>query len=428
MTVFQFAYGNGSKQFTLHEDNVQSILFPRSVEVQSTGTDEVRRALAEPISSARLRNLVHKGQKVVLVTSDLTRPMPSRQVVPLVLAELTAGGVLLKDLTIVFAIGSHRPHTEAEMRSLVGDDVFESVLCLDSNPLDCVSLGQTSSGTPVDIFRCVAEADFRICLGNIEFHWFAGYSGGIKAIMPGVSTRAAIQANHRHLVQKGAVAGDLAQNPVRRDIDEVANFVPVQFIVNVVLNEKKEIIKAFAGHCQEAHRKGCQFIDQLYKIPIEKKADLVLVSAGGYPKDLNLYQAQKALDNARQAVRPGGIIIWVCRAQEGMGEAVFAEWKLQARSPQAILDRIQTDFQLGGHKAAGLAAVLVDTSVFLISDLDDAQVRSLFMEPFTEIPDAITEAMVRLGEDASIILMPYGGSTLPFVDQAARGDTNHACH
>ncbi len=413
MGIYQLAYGTGWKQFQLNDENVRMVVHPRTVDSQTTGVEAVREALATPIGSEPLKDKVRQGQKVVVVTSDLTRPMPSRQVVPLVLDELVAGGVAPEDITIVFAIGNHRPHTEAEMRYLVGDDIYEKVRCQDSNPQDCLRLGWTSSGTPVDIYRPVVEADVRVCLGNIEFHWFAGYSGGVKAIMPGVSTRAAIQANHRHLVSRDAVAGELDKNPVRCDIEEVADFLPVQFIVNVVLNEKKEIIKAFAGHHQLAHRQGCRFIDQMYKIDIGQKADLVIVSAGGYPKDLNLYQAQKALDNARQAVRPGGIIIWVCRAQEGLGEEVFAEWMQQADSPQAILQRIQTEFQLGGHKAAGLAAVLADVSLFLVSDLDDAHVRSLFMEPFAEVSGAVTEAMNRLGPDAGIILMPFGGSTLP---------------
>ena len=167
-------------------------------------------------------------------------------------------------------------------------------------------MGTASAGTPVDITRVVAEADYRICLGNIEFHYFAGYSGGAKAIMPGVSTRDAIQANHAMMVRPEACAGNIKNNPIRNDIEEAGRICGIDFIVNVILSENKKVLMAVAGDPVGAHRAGCQFLDTLYLKELEKPADIVLVSQGGAPKDLNLYQTQKALDNARHAVRGGG--------------------------------------------------------------------------------------------------------------------------
>ena len=316
---FKYGYGKGFREFHIPDGNVMAELRQNDVTVSLTGIDEVRRAISEPIASKRLSEIVSRGEKTVIITSDITRPMPTKTVLPAVLEELLKAGLEYEDITVVFALGSHRKHTEEEMRYLTGDDIYEKVRCIDSDADRCRMLGTTSRGTPVEIFDEVADADRIICLGNIEYHYFAGYSGGAKAVMPGVSTRAAIQANHSAMVRDEARAGALDDNPVRQDIDEVVKFVPIDFIVNVVLDENKNIIKAVAGHYLHAHREGCRFLDRLYKVTIPRKADIVITTPGGFPKDINLYQAQKALDNAKHAVRDNGIIILLASCSEGYG-------------------------------------------------------------------------------------------------------------
>jgi nickel-dependent lactate racemase len=412
----QFGFDHEELTLTLPDAQLISVLKPNAVPVQLTGPKEVKRSLTAPIGTERLYNLVKPGNRIVIVTSDITRPLPSHDIIPSVLEELSSAGIEYKDITVVFAIGSHRVHTEEEMRKLVGDKVFESVRCIDSAPDDCIHLGTTSRGTPVDIFRPVAEADSRICIGNIEYHYFAGYSGGAKAIMPGVSTRAAIQANHSMMVQKEAAAGRLDGNPVREDIDEAAKFCPIDFIVNVILNEKKEIIKCVSGHYIEAHREGCAFIDKLYKAVIPKKADVVVVSAGGFPKDINMYQAQKALDNARHAVRDGGIIVWIASCKSGLGEGTFEKWMLEHEKSHDMIEHIKRDFQLGGHKAAAIAMVLEKAQIYLVSDLDPELVRRIHLTPFKDASEALIDAVSVMGPNSTIIAMPYGGSTLPVLD------------
>jgi len=271
----------------------------------------------------------------------------------------------------------------------------------------------TQRGTPVDIVRCVAEADRRICLGNIEYHYFAGYSGGAKAIMPGVSTRAAIQSNHSRMVEEAACAGKLAGNPVREDIEEAAAMVGVDFIVNVVLDEHKEIIHASAGELTLAHREGCAFLDKLYAVQILERADIVVVSQGGAPKDLNLYQTQKALDNAKHAVKKGGTIVLVGSCKEGLGEKTFEEWLLNAPTAHSLIERINAEFRLGGHKAAAIAMVLENADIYLVSDLEPDFVKSIFLTPYSETQAAFDAAMAKQGPNATVLVMPYGGSTLP---------------
>ena len=252
----EFKIGTRSQRVAVPEEALLGVLEPNEIAAPVTGEAAVRQALASPIGTPRLRDLVRPGEKIAIVTSDITRPMPTWVVMPPLLEELYSAGVRPEDITLVFALGSHRPHTEAEQRHLAGEQAFAQITCVDSDVTDCVHVGVTARGTPVDIDRRVAEADRRICLGNIEYHYFAGYSGGAKAIMPGVSTRAAIQSNHSRMVEADARAGKLAGNPVREDLEEAAAMVGVDFILNVVLDAHKEIIRAVAGDVTAAHRAG----------------------------------------------------------------------------------------------------------------------------------------------------------------------------
>lgn len=412
---FELGFGTCTQKLTVPDENLICVLLPNPVSHELTGQEEVLRALQHPIGTPRLREIVHPGEKIAIITSDVTRPLPSGQVLPPLLDELYAAGVSREDITVVFALGSHRKQTPDEMKKLVGERVFAEVKCIDGDDSDCVQYGKTSRGTPVDIVRVVAEADRRICLGNIEYHYFAGYSGGAKAIMPGVSTRAAIQSNHSRMVEAAAAAGRLEGNPVREDIEEAAAMVGVDFIVNVVLDEHKKIVRAVTGDVVQAHREGCRYLDKLYGKPITGSADIVVVSQGGAPKDLNLYQTQKALDNAKHAVKKGGVIVLVGSCKEGLGEHVFEDWMTHSPSAHSMIERIERDFQLGGHKAAAIAMVLEDADIYLVSELDPAFVEGIFLTPFATAQDAIDAALKKCGSDADVIVMPFGGSTLPLL-------------
>lgn len=409
----EFGFGNTVQKVSVPDKNVIGVLHANEVKHELEGADEVRRALANPIGAPLLKEVVRPGEKVAIVTSDITRPMPTYVVMPPLLDALYEAGVKKEDITLVFALGSHRHHTPEEMKKLAGERAYAEIKCVDSDPTDCVHMGVTSHGTPVDVFRTVAEADRRICLGNIEYHYFAGYSGGAKAIMPGVSTRAAIQSNHSQMVSENACAGKLEGNPVREDIEEAGAICGIDYILNVVLDEHKHVIMAAAGDAVKAHREACRFLDRIYRKEIPERADIVLVSQGGAPKDLNLYQTQKALDNAKHAVKKGGIVILIGSCKEGLGEGVFEDWMLHSPSPKAMIERIRTDFQLGGHKAAAIAMVLENADIYLVSDLPEDFVRKIFLEPKASAQEALDCAFAKLGKDATVLAMPYGGSTLP---------------
>ena len=411
--IYKIGYGKEGQTFEIPNlYKVQSIN-PNKVEKLRIKKHTVEEALDNPIGTKKLEEIVKPEHKIVIVTSDITRPMPSYKVLPNILKRLKKSGVKEKNITIVFALGSHRKHTEEEKIKLVGKEIYKSILCKDSSDDDFIDMGKTSFGTPILINRTVAKADIRICLGNIEYHYFAGYSGGAKAIMPGVSNREAIQSNHSKMVEDGAEVGRLEDNPVRLDIEEAIKFCNIDFILNVIINEKKEIVHAVAGDYIKAHRKGCSFLDKLYKKNVKEKADIVIASQGGYPKDLNLYQTQKALANAVFAVKDGGIIILAGSCIEGFGESVFETWMKEAKSPEEMIKRIQNNFQLGGHKAAAIGLVLKKADIYLVSKMNAKIVRNIFMHPYKTIQKALYDALKIKGKHANIIIMPYAGSTLP---------------
>ncbi|MBQ6735383.1 MAG: nickel-dependent lactate racemase [Lachnospiraceae bacterium] len=413
----EIGIGQGTQTLTVPDKNLLQVLGPNQVAYDLKGEAEVKRALEAPVGTPALKDIVHPGEKIIIITSDISRPMPTHVVMPALLDALYAAGCKREDITLMFALGSHRPQTEEEKRKLAGDRAYEEIRCIDSDPDDCVHLGSTPHGTPIDISRAVVEADRRICLGNIEYHYFAGYSGGIKAVFPGCSTREAIQANHSMMVEDAACAGNLDHNPVRDDLEEMTKYLKVDFILNVVLDEHKQIVKAVAGDIVKAHREGCKFLDTMYRVEIPSRAEIVVVSQGGAPKDLNLYQTQKALDNAKHAIADDGVIVLAGSCKEGLGEKTFETWLTEAKAPDDLIERVRKDFKLGGHKAAAIAMVLKRAKIFLVSDMEDDFVRTLFMEPYPSVQAAFDAALAEKGEDARVIVMPYGGSTLPRVKE-----------
>lgn len=411
------SYGKGAQTVRFPDDVLEELLLPRRRDGSPSPAEEteaVRRALVEPVGTPPLSRLAEGKGPVAVVISDITRPCPSFRILPPILEELERGGVADRDIFIISALGSHRRHTLEELRGLVGNAVFDRYAVTDAGVEGYILLGHTPAGTPVEVDARVARAGLRVCTGNIEYHYFAGYSGGMKAILPGVCSRNTIRANHRHMTEPGARAGQLDGNPVREDLESAAALCPADFLLNVVLDEKKRVIFAAAGDAIAAHRQGCRFLDNVYGSPCQRPGDIVVVSAGGRPKDLNLYQAQKALDNAKAAVRPGGILILAAECPEGLGEPTFEDWMLKL-SPREQLRCIREDFQLGGHKAAAIALVLQKAQVFLVSSLPSAMVERMGLRPFPQVQDALDAARRQLGERASVTVLPYGSSTLPLV-------------
>ena len=414
-------YGDTSMKLDLTLGRCLGVFQPCEVVAAGDEGELVRAALQSPISSGRLRDLARGKRRVVVVTSDVTRPCPSDILLPPVLEELAQAGVPDDAITIVIGLGLHRPMTPDEMEKVVGTPVFRRFRVINHDVDDVVSVGTTNRGTPVEVFRPVVAADLRVCLGNLEFHYFAGFSGGAKAILPGCASRECVRTNHAFMVDRMAVAGRLDDNPVRLDIEEAVAKIGVDFILNVVVDSRHRVIAAFAGDVTAAHREGCRWLAERGLVTIPEQADVVVVGAGGFPKDINMYQAQKALDNAALAVRDGGVIVWVAECREGFGNATFEDWLTRGDSPETILNRIQKEFVLGGHKAAAISNVLQRADVFLVSAMDADIVEACGLEPFDSLDVAMDTALECAGPEGTVLVMPFGGSTLPVVRRAEPG-------
>ncbi len=416
-TTVQLPYGDNEIDVVVAEKNLRGILKAADTHGDVDEAEAIRHGLENPTGSAPLRDLVEPGQKVVIITSDLTRPCPSPLLLPPVLDELNAGGVPDTDITVVIALGLHRPLTPLELAQSVGQQVINRVDVINHDPDDTVHIGTTRFGTPVDLFRPLVQADVRVCLGNVEFHWFAGYSGGAKAILPGCASERTVTANHAMMAGEEARAGRLEGNPVREDLEEGVELVGVDFILNVIVDSRHRITEAVAGDVRIAHRQACELVRVRSAVEIEEKADIVIVSGGGSPSDINLYQAQKALDNALGAVRRGGAIVWLAQCREGVGNSVFETWMSEAGSAQQILDRIQVEFALGGHKAAALANTVQHARVYLVSDLETDMFAGLGVIQMPCAQQALERALADIGSQASVLVMPQGAATFPITAQ-----------
>ena len=416
-TSLEFAYGDQRLRVAVPHTNLLGVFSPRNAPPPDDAAALIGTALQQPIGTPPLRALARAGQRVAVVISDLTRPCPSAQLLPPILDELKAAGVADAAMTIIIALGLHRPMTDAEIEAAVGREVAQRVRVLNHDPADTVHLGATSAGTPVEFFRPLVDADLRVCLGNLEFHYFAGYSGGAKAILPGCASRATISANHAMMAHPDARAGRVDNNPVRRDIEEGVAMLGADFMLNVVVDEAHRVTAAVAGDVIAAHRVGCDLIRQRGALPIPQRADVVLAGAGGWPKDVNLYQAQKALENASYAVRPGGTIVLFAECREGFGSPVFETWMRDAASADDILARIQQGFVIGGHKAAAIAAVLKRAHLYLVSSMVDDALTRLGIRLCHDAGEAVAQALAEAGRGATVLALPDAGSSLPLVGE-----------
>ncbi|MEJ2244435.1 MAG: nickel-dependent lactate racemase, partial [Candidatus Bathyarchaeota archaeon] len=364
---------------------------------------EIERALNEPIGTKKLREIAKPGNKVAIVVNDATRPTPSHLMVVPLLDELNKSGVNDSEVTVIFGCGIHRPVTPQEQEKLIGKEALERVKTIshDANADDQVFVGETSNGTKVYLNKVFAEADIKILTGEINLHYYAGYGGGRKGVLPAVSSAQTIQQNHSLLVSAKATTGVLEGNPVHEDMLEAARLAKVDFILNIVTNSKNQLIQAFAGDVEQAFLEGTKLVDEMYKVTIDQRANIVVVSAGGHPHDINLYQATKALQNALDAVKRNGIIILAAECPEGHGNEAFVEWMEKYPSLNRLEREIKRNFILGGHKAYFINKALQKVIIILVSVIPDTYAVNIFtMRSSSAMNDAMRDAFEIVGKNA----------------------------
>ncbi len=409
----ELKYGRGFVKLRVPDDSVIATLRPNEVEKAGDEDAEIARAIAHPIGTPPLEEMARGKRTVAIVVPDVTRPLPRQAVLRPLFDRLGRAGIPDSGVTVIFGLGTHRPHTVEEQVSLVGPEIHRRFRCIDHNVDECERIGVTSRGTPVEVSKEYLKVDLRLAIGEVELHYYAGYTGGAKAVLPGVSSKESVQQNHSMMLLPGAASGVADGNPVRADIEEAARMAGLDFVVCAVLDESGRAIRVFAGDPMEAHRQAAKVVDRAYKVRIPRKADIVLVSPGGFPKDINLYQAHKAIENAKYAVREGGTMIVLAECPEGIGHKVFCQWIEEAVVPDDVIQRLKRQFVFGGHKAVALARLVGLADTYLVSTLTREQTEKAFMKHSADAQETLDAAVARYGPKPSIIVLPYGNVTLP---------------
>ncbi len=415
MTKVSFPFGSEKLSLEIPERNLLGVLDAKSVSGTGNPVKVVMDAVSKPIGTPPLTEIAEAGQKAAIVVDDHTRGLPCAILVNPLLDQLLAAGVQEEDVTIIFGTGTHRATTPEEQRQLLSDVSCHKhrMIVHDCDANDQVHVGKTSYDTEVDINRIFYDADLHLLTGDIGYHYYAGFGGGRKSILPAVSSRKTINKNHGMLTHPKAITGNLEGNPIHLDMIEAARLARVDFIVNFVRNTQKEIVAAFAGDLEKAWIQGTKLVDQYGRVPIKERADIVIASSG-FPKDIDLYQAYKATDNALHAVKKGGIIINLLECREGIGHKVFEQWAHDYPTLEDLDQQIRTNFIMGGHKSYYLARAAEHADLFLVSTLKPDEVREYYhMTPFKTANDALVAALEKLGNDATVWAMPHATEVLP---------------
>lgn len=418
----KLAYGKTGLDIRLPDNLNIKVVQPKYVGGLPDQAGAVRDALRKPIGTKPLKELVKPGDKVGIVFNDITRPTPYKTLLPVLLDELSS--VPDEQLVLLNATGTHRPNTEAELREILGDKIVERYRIVQNDANDCdshVSVGTTGSGgNDIRIHREYLKCDVRILTGFIEPHFFAGFSGGGKACMPGLAQLQTILKNHsaENIDSPSAHWGVTRGNPIWKEIRQAAAFVGPSFLLNVTLNKDKQITAVFAGGLEKAHALGCAFVRGNAMVPVKEPYDIVISSNSGYPLDLNLYQSVKGMSAASQVVKKGGSIIIAADCWDGIPEyGEYGKLLLEAESTEALLETIRRPgFARQDMWQAQIHALIASKAnvYFYSQNLSDEQIEAALLKPCHNIEATVKQLLQKYGQGASICVLPEGPQTIPY--------------
>ncbi len=426
--LFEFGFGKEKLKLSLPAEKILNEIEGRPAQAITDVPAAVREALRNPIDSAPLADIVKAGDKVGIVVSDITRGwIKSYQFLPTLVDELNLAGIPDEDIFIMISLGTHRKHTPEEDVAVCGKEICDRIAVYQHDGLDednLVYLGTTSRGTEAYINKKIVEADKVILTGGIVFHLMAGFGGGRKSIMPGVSGDKTIQGNHsialHDEVGMGSnplcASGKLEGNPLHDDMTEVAAMVKPDFLLNGVYTPEGDFYKIFAGHWYTAWEQGCQAVLDIYGIPIEEQADVVIASAGGFPKDINLYQGSKTIDNAFMAAKPGGIIVCILECPDIYEPPVFSSW-FKYTDILEFENAVRADFSIPAFIAFKCADIAKKLTAIVVTKPENADfIKRTGMIPVTTLEEAwqLVENKMQ-GQEYKITIMAHAANTVPLL-------------
>ena len=413
----ELPYGEHDKQVAELPDSWQvDFVYPNEVPTRDE-LSVLQEALAHPIDAPPIHEFLNTD-KLLFVVNDHTRPTPSAKVLELLKPHLAN-----KELHFLIATGIHRRSNPTELRRILGDfyEVSQDRIYFNDseNKSNYRFMGTTSRGTPVWVHKCLFEFPRVVVITSVEPHYFAGFTGGRKSILPGITAYETIEANHKLALLPDSHALKLDGNPVAEDMHEGAHMVlqhaPPMFFIQLVLDRHHRIYAAFTGDMDASFLKAVTTAHEIFVTPIDAKADMVITVAP-FPMDVDLYQSQKAIDNAKLALTPNGILLLVSKCREGIGEQVFYELLSQEPTPQAVLNRIAKGYKLGYHKAAKLAEIATWAHMWAVTDLPPNVLNRIFIRPFDTLQSAIDTAYSMKGDNLRVLIMPEGSITIPYLE------------
>ena len=422
--LIKLAYGKDGLPVNFPDDWDVTVIEPEYIPALPDQSAAIVEALRSPIESPPLRELVKRGDTVGIVFSDITRPTPNHIILPAVLQELSH--IPDADITLFNALGTHRPQTEDELRTMLGEELVNRFRIVQNDAFDQTTqtcLGVSSFGNDIWVNRLFTECDAKILTGFIEPHFFAGFSGGGKAVMPGMGGKETIWRNHDYerMAHPKATWGITEGNPMWEEVQEAANILNPTMLVNVTLNKNKEITNVFAGNLNAAHREGCKFVKQTSMRAVAAPFDIVISTNSGHPLDLNLYQSVKGMSAAAQIVKEGGAIITAASCWDGIPEhGLYKELLYQAQRPEDILAEISQPGYLKQDQwqVQIQAKVQLKAEVFFYTDnLSDEELENCLLTPCHDIVATTAMLRERYGEEARICVLPEGPQTIPYIQK-----------
>ena len=422
---FQMPYGERKLNLNLSDSlnvlAIEPIFVPAIPEPQTA----IRESLQAPFNSPALSKLIQADDRVGIIFSDITRPTPNWLILPEILAEIAH--VPRQNIILFNAIGTHRKNSQEELRSMLGDRIVDNYRIVQNDAFDQstqIHLGTTSFGHEIWLNRELLECDFKILSGFIEPHFFAGFSGGPKAIMPGMAGSPTIFGNHsaKMIAHPYATWGVTEGNPIFEEINEIAAKVKNLFLLNITLNKNKEITGVFGGELRETHARGCNFVKKRAMVPVQSPFDIVITTNSGYPLDLNLYQSVKGMSAAAKVVKDGGVIIIAAECREGIPDhGLYGSLLRSYEKPGDLLESIMSSSEdkQDQWQAQIQAIIQLKADVYVYSDgLTDDQIHSALLKPVKNIEEFVEYLVGQIGTKAKICILPEGPQTIPYLDKA----------
>ena len=410
---YSLPYGNSKQVVSI--PNSCSVEFISSLSTQIPPNSEmlIENAFSNPLNSATISDSPHLGDSIVIVVDDHTRPCPTKQILPYLLNLLKKSDIPASDITILIATGTHHPPDNNQLKQMFGKQILQEykIVSNDTETSSYVSVGRSTYGHEISINKIYVDADVKIILSDIEYHYFAGFGGTRKSILPGIASKETIQHNHAMMFDEHATTGELEKNPVSIEMQEAFDMVGCDFCIGAVLNQDHHIVGVWTGDALKVMNHGVTLVKKLYSKKINCEPDLVIIAADGFPHDLNLYQSLKALHTASNVIKKNGTIIFAAECNEGLGSNIYKHWLERYETANEIQKQLKKHFEIGAHKAYYHRDIIERLTVYLSSNFHPSYVKKIGFIPAKSIQEAFNNAISKKDSIEKILIVPNGSTT-----------------